>query len=72
MTSQAVAGHSYALLADGTTVEIRPAGPDDAGAVTRFHEAMSEDNLYLRFFSMSKRAGEQEARRVCRPPACSC
>jgi len=68
MTSQAVAGHSYALLADGTTVEIRPAGPDDAGAVTRFHEAMSEDNLYLRFFSMSKRAGEQEARRVCRPP----
>jgi ATP-grasp domain len=34
MTSQAVAGHSYALLADGTTVEIRPAGPDDTGAVS--------------------------------------
>ena len=28
---------------------------------------MSPDNLYLRFFSLSKRAGEQEARRVCRP-----
>src|SRR5215469_12337374 len=68
MTSQAVAGHSYALLADGATVEIRPAGPDDVGAVTRFHQDMSPDNLYLRFFSMSKRAGEQEARRVCRPP----
>src|SRR5215472_7139990 len=68
MTSQAVPGHSYALLADGTTVEIRPASPDDIGAVTRFHQDMSPDNLYLRFFSMSKRAGEQEARRVCRPP----
>src|SRR5215831_9001416 len=67
MTTQAVPGHSYALLADGATVEIRPAGPDDTGAVTRFHQDMSPDNLYLRFFSMSKRAGEQEARRVCRP-----
>ena len=67
MTALAAAGHSYALLADGTTVEIRPAGPDDHEAVLRFHEAMSPDNLYLRFFSMSKRAAEQEARRVCRP-----
>src|SRR5262252_4572099 len=68
MTTQAVPGHSYALLADGATVEIRPTSPDDIGAVTRFHQDMSPDNLYLRFFSMSKRAGEQEARRVCRPP----
>ena len=68
MTTQAVPGHSYALLADGATVEIRPAAPGDIGAVTRFHQDMSPDNLYLRFFSMSKRAGEQEARRVCRPP----
>jgi acyl-CoA synthetase (NDP forming)/GNAT superfamily N-acetyltransferase len=63
------AGRSYALLADGTTIEIRPAGPDDTGAVRRFHEAMSPDNLYLRFFSISKMAAEQEARRVCRPPS---
>src|SRR5437667_127385 len=61
MTTQAVAGHPYALLADGATVEIRPTAPDDAAAVTRFHEAMSPDNLYLRFFSMSKRAGEPGA-----------
>jgi acyl-CoA synthetase (NDP forming)/GNAT superfamily N-acetyltransferase len=67
VTALAAAGHSYALLADGTTVEIRQAGPDDTEAVTRFHEDMSPDNLYLRFFSMSKRAGGQEARRVCRP-----
>src|SRR6266516_1263909 len=67
MTTEAVAGRSYALLADGTTVEIRPPGPDDTDAVTRFHQAMSPGNRYLRFFSTSKRAGEQEARRVCRP-----
>ncbi len=32
------------------------------------HAAMSEDNMYLRFFSMSPAAAEQEARRVCREP----
>jgi acyl-CoA synthetase (NDP forming)/GNAT superfamily N-acetyltransferase len=67
VTALAAAGRSYALLADGTTVEIRPAGPDDTEAVLHFHQAMSPDNLYLRFFSMSKRAAEQEAQRVCRP-----
>ena len=67
MTTEAVAGRSYALLADGATVEIRPPIPGDTDAVTRFHQAMSPGNRYLRFFSMSKRAGEQEARRVCRP-----
>src|SRR5215510_8108123 len=67
MSRQVVAGRSYALLADGTTAEIRPAGPGDHDAVVRFHQEMSPDHLYLRFFGMSKRAGEQEARRVCRP-----
>jgi acyl-CoA synthetase (NDP forming)/RimJ/RimL family protein N-acetyltransferase len=60
------AGCSYALLADGTTITIRPAGPGDFDAVKELHEAMSPDNLYLRFFSMSRQAAEQEARRVCR------
>ena len=32
------------------------------------HAAMSEDNVYLRFFSMSPGAAEQEAGRVCREP----
>ena len=32
------------------------------------HAALSPDNLYLRFFSMSPSAAEQEARRVCREP----
>ena len=58
----------YALLTDGSTVEIRPARPQDVEAVRAMHAAMSPDNMYLRFFSMSPRAAEQEAKRVCREP----
>jgi acyl-CoA synthetase (NDP forming)/GNAT superfamily N-acetyltransferase len=63
------AGQVYALLADGTTVEIRPAGPDDFGAVKAMHEALSPDNTYLRFFNLSRTAAGTEARRICRDPA---
>ena len=38
----------------------------DAEAVRAMHAAMSPDNIYLRFFSMSPSAAEQEAKRVCR------
>jgi len=58
----------YALLADGTTIEIRQAGPDDFDAVRDMHEKMSQDNLYLRFFSMSRVAAGRAARRICREP----
>ncbi len=66
MTARTETGYSYALLADGTTITIRPARPGDYESVKQLHEAMSPDNLYLRFFSMSRQAAEQEARRVCR------
>jgi acyl-CoA synthetase (NDP forming)/GNAT superfamily N-acetyltransferase len=59
----------YALLADGTTVEIRPAGPDDFGVVKAMHEALSPDNTYLRFFNFSRLAAGTEARRICRDPS---
>ena len=58
-------GRSYALLADGSTLTIRPAGPEDYEAVRRLHEAMSPENLYFRFFSASRVSAEREARRVC-------
>jgi acyl-CoA synthetase (NDP forming)/GNAT superfamily N-acetyltransferase len=61
-------GRAYALLTDGSTIEIRPAGPQDAGAVRAMHAAMSPDNIYRRFFSTSPAGPEQEARRVTRPP----
>jgi acyl-CoA synthetase (NDP forming)/GNAT superfamily N-acetyltransferase len=66
-TAQAV-GPVYALLADGSTVEIRPAGPADFDAVKAMHQAMSPDNSYLRFFNISRLAAETEARRICREP----
>src|ERR1700760_3568583 len=58
----------YALLADGRTVENRPAAPADFDAVKAMHEAMSPNNAYLRFFSLSRLAAGQEARRVTREP----
>ncbi|MDQ2877030.1 MAG: GNAT family N-acetyltransferase, partial [Actinomycetota bacterium] len=58
----------FALLTDGRMAEIRPAGPHDADAVREMHAALSPDNLYLRFFSMSPLSAEREARRVCRDP----
>jgi acyl-CoA synthetase (NDP forming)/RimJ/RimL family protein N-acetyltransferase len=63
-----LAAGTYALLTDGSTVEIRHARPDDARAVQAMHAAMSADNFYLRFFSLSPRSAETEARRVCREP----
>ncbi|HLN70183.1 MAG TPA: GNAT family N-acetyltransferase [Streptosporangiaceae bacterium] len=67
-----MSGHAedsaYALLTDGTTIEIRPARPADFTAVRDMHAKISPDNLYLRFFSVSPIVAEQEARRVCREP----
>ena len=60
---------AYALLTDGTTIEIRPVRPDDFDAVRDMHAKMSPENLYLRFFGVSRSAAEGEARRVCREPA---
>ena len=65
VTEAAQAGRSYALLADGTTMTIRPAAPGDYQAVLRLHEAMSPDNLYFRFFGAGRVSAEREAHRVC-------
>jgi acyl-CoA synthetase (NDP forming)/L-amino acid N-acyltransferase YncA len=64
---QQIAG-VYALLADGSTVQIRPATAADFEAVQAMHEAMAPGNAYLRFFSLSRTAAEQEARRITRDP----
>jgi acyl-CoA synthetase (NDP forming)/GNAT superfamily N-acetyltransferase len=63
------AGSVYALLADGTTIEIRPARASDFDAVRDMHAAMSPDNTYLRFFSVTTAAAAREASRICRDPA---
>jgi len=56
---------AYALLADGTAVEIRPATPGDFSLVKSMHAAMSPGNEYRRFFGLSKLSGEW----VCRMAA---
>jgi len=61
-------GAVYALLADGSTVAIRPAAGGDFDAVLRMHRAISTENSYLRLFSMSPVAAEREASRICREP----
>src|SRR5579859_4637962 len=58
----------YSLLTDGTTVEIRPVTAGDFGAVKAMYETMSPDNIYLRFFNLSRLAAENEARRICHDP----
>jgi acyl-CoA synthetase (NDP forming)/RimJ/RimL family protein N-acetyltransferase len=68
VTAPALGTSTYALLTDGSMVEIRHAGPQDADAVREMHAAMSPDNMYLRFFSVSPHMAEREARRVCREP----
>ena len=65
MSTAQQAGPVYALLADGSTVQIRPAEPGDFDAVKAMHEAMSPDNAYFRFFILSRTAAETEARRIC-------
>jgi acyl-CoA synthetase (NDP forming)/RimJ/RimL family protein N-acetyltransferase len=65
MTSPAAA--SYALLADGSTVEIRAARDGDAEDIRQMHAEMSPTNAYFRFFSFSPRAPEREAQRLSRP-----
>ncbi|WP_328545742.1 GNAT family N-acetyltransferase [Streptomyces platensis] len=57
-----------ALLADGSTVRLRPACPQDRRQVLRLYEEMSADNLRSRFFVVSRRSGEQAADRLCAPP----
>ena len=59
---------TFALLIDGSTVEIRQAEPADAEAVRAMHAALSPENAYLRFFSLSPLNAEHEAQRVCREP----
>ena len=68
-TTPAAGGSVYALLADGTTVQIRAPAGSDFDAIKAMHEAMSPANTYLRFFSMSRTAADREARRLTRAPA---
>ena len=39
------------VLADGGTVHVRPIGPDDGDRLIAFHAGLSDETVFLRFFS---------------------
>ena len=45
-----------ALTSDGGVVRIRTASPEDGASLRALHERVSDDNLYLRFFSTNRSA----------------
>ncbi|MBQ1089904.1 bifunctional GNAT family N-acetyltransferase/acetate--CoA ligase family protein [Streptomyces sp. B93] len=55
----------HALLADGTTVCIRPVVPGDRAQLEGLFQEMSPENLRMRFFAASRRAADQAAERAC-------
>ncbi|MER8162023.1 bifunctional GNAT family N-acetyltransferase/acetate--CoA ligase family protein [Streptomyces sp. NPDC094472] len=57
----------HALLADGTTVGIRAARPQDWDEVLRMHREMSPEDLRLRFFAVNPRYARAAADRICAP-----
>jgi len=48
------------VLADGSTIHIRPIHPDDGPAIVAFHERQSRESVYFRYFSPRPRLSEQE------------
>ncbi|MGC0400492.1 acyl-CoA synthetase (NDP forming)/L-amino acid N-acyltransferase YncA [Streptomyces sp. SAI-126] len=58
----------HALLADGTTVCIRPVAHGDHDQLEGFYEEMSPENLRLRFFAASRRSAALAADRACAQP----
>ena len=53
---------------NGLTVTIRPIRPEDEPLVVRFHEKLSEDSVYLRFFQslkLSRRIAHERLARTC-------
>jgi acetyl coenzyme A synthetase (ADP forming)-like protein len=42
---------SDVVLSDGATVRVRPIKPSDAAAINALHARMSDESIYLRFFS---------------------
>jgi acyl-CoA synthetase (NDP forming)/GNAT superfamily N-acetyltransferase len=51
------------LLADGTTVRVRPIGPEDADALVALHSRFSERTRYMRFFAPYPRIPQRDLAR---------
>jgi acetyltransferase len=55
-------------LKDGTPITIRPIRPEDEPLMVAFHETLSEQSVYLRYFSplqLSQRIAHERLTRIC-------
>jgi len=55
-------------LNDGTSVTIRPIRPEDEPLIVQFHQTLSEESVYLRYFSLmklSRRIAHDRLTRIC-------
>ncbi|NJL00193.1 MAG: bifunctional acetate--CoA ligase family protein/GNAT family N-acetyltransferase [Spirulinaceae cyanobacterium RM2_2_10] len=55
-------------LADGTALTIRPIRPEDEPLVVKFHEPLSEESIYLRYFhlmALKTRVAHDRLSRIC-------
>ena len=51
------------LLRDGRPIHLRPIRPDDADALRGFHESLSEETIYFRFFAPYPKLSDRDVRR---------
>jgi RimJ/RimL family protein N-acetyltransferase len=58
-------GPDKAVLADGTALEVRPIRPDDAVGLIEFHQGLSFETVYRRFFGVHPRLSPGEAEHFC-------
>jgi acetyltransferase len=59
---------SHEELSDGTSVTIRPIRPEDEPLMVRFHESLSEESVYMRYFHMmnlTPRTAHERLTRIC-------
>jgi acetyltransferase len=55
-------------MKDGTEVTIRPIRPEDEPLLVKFHESLSEQSVYMRYFHMialSQRIAHERLTRIC-------
>jgi acetyltransferase len=56
------------MLKDGTPVTIRPIRPEDEPLMVKFHQALSERSVYMRYFhliSLDRRVAHERLTRIC-------
>ncbi|WP_026413057.1 bifunctional GNAT family N-acetyltransferase/acetate--CoA ligase family protein [Actinomadura oligospora] len=67
MRAKTSGGRVYALLTDGSQIEIRRLGETDREAVRALHRGLGDESLYRRFFGVNRAMAGEIGDRICRP-----